>query len=645
MIDLFMKYFSAYIPAFKISLAALLAFTAYRFVFLLFNLDGIPPHPDDPAFLYYRSLLYGINFDLVIICYIISPFVIFCFVQQLSQQPFVKAQLFFKWYFILLFSVCFFICAADIPYYKQFATHLNKDVFNWASSPGFILKLVFSSFSYWGFLFLFIVLIFFVYRRVSKIQTTVILKNPIPKGAAIGIFVLMALITFIGMRGRTALKSPIKTGTAFFSEYAFFNQLGLNPCFVFFNSLKHQQEWPFLKDPFTDAEFDKTMQQLTSPPKKVKQKIERDYTFNSPSQKFNVIVVLMESMAMTKMGYHHCTHLTNRFDTLVKQGVFFDNFYSAGIHTFNGLFSTETGFPAIMNIHPLENYTTKAFKGLSYWLKQNDYSTNFFTCHDGQFDNMEGFMKFNHFDHFYSQNDYPSDKAISTLGVPDHYLFEYALEKMDAQHREKNTPFFSYILTSSDHGPWVVPTDIPFKPTAVDEHDRSTQYADWALGYFIDKAKKYDWFNNTLFVFVADHGVNFGHTYAMPLSYNHIPCLFYMPSQLKPDTISSLGGQIDMLPTVLSFLKIPFKNTSMGIDLMHEKRPWMYFTADSKIGAINEKFYYFDLLDEQKEMLYQFKDLDTENYIDDYKTKADSMKKYAVDMIRAADHIIKQKLY
>jgi phosphoglycerol transferase MdoB-like AlkP superfamily enzyme len=350
-------------------------------------------------------------------------------------------------------------------------------------------------------------------------------------------------------------------------------------------------------------------------------------------------------MSMTKMGYHHCTHLTNRFDTLVKQGVFFDRFYSAGIHTFNGLFSTETGFPAIMNTHPLENYTGKAFKGISYWLKQNNYSTNFFTCHDGQFDNMEGFMKFNHFDQFYSQDDYPSDKAVSTLGVPDHYLFEYALEKMDAQYRENNAPFFSYILTSSDHGPWVVPTDIPFKPTAADEHDRSTQYADWALGNFIDKAKQYDWFNNTLFVFVADHGVNFGHTYAMPLSYNHIPCLFYMPSQLKPDTISSVGGQIDVLPTVLSFLKIPFKNTSMGIDLMHEKRPWMYFTADSKIGAINEEFYYFDLLDEQREMLYKFKDLDTKNYMDDYKTKADSMKKYAVDMIRSADYIIKQRLY
>lgn len=641
-----MKYFVAYSLALKVILTALFAFTIYRLSFLFFNANGIPEALSNPVYLYYRSFILGANFDLVIICYVLAPFVIFCFAQQLSQKIFSHGLLFFKWYFILLFSVCLFICAADIPYYKQFATHLNKDVFNWSSSPGFVLKLIFSSFSYWGFLLLFLVLIYFLYRRITKLfSARTAPAYALNKIIASCTFVLLALCTFIGIRGRTALKTPIKTGTAFFSEYAFFNQLGLNPCFVFFNSLKQEQHYSFLTASYTDAVLDSTMLHISDPVRTISQHIERDYTATGAPQKFNVVVVVMESMGMTKMGYHHCTHLTSRFDSLVKQGVFFDRFYSSGIHTSNGLFSTETGFPSIMNTHPLETYTSKAFKGLSYWLKQNAYSTNFFTCHDGQFDNMEGFMKFNHFDHFYSQGDYPSSKALSTMGVPDHYLFEYALEKMDEQQHEKNGPFFSYILTSSDHGPWIIPTDIPFKPTAADEHDRSTQYADWALGYFIDMAKKYDWFNNTLFVFTGDHGVNFGHTYAMPLSYNHVPCLFYMPSQLKPDTISSLGGQIDVLPTVLNFLRIPFKNTSMGIDLMHEKRPWMYFTADSKIGAINDEFYYFQLLDEQKEMLYKFKDLDTKNYIDEYKAKADSMKKYAYGMIRAADYIIKQKTY
>lgn len=640
-----MRYLSPFTIGFKVILIAIAAFSIYRLCFLGFNFQSVPEHADHIAYLYYRSLLYGLNFDLVVTCYLIAPFVVFLFIRQITQQEFTKGFIFFKWYFILLFSICLLICAADIPYFKQFATHFNKAAFTWASSPGFMFKLIFSNFSYWGFLFLFLALVTFVYKRFSKLFSQI--PKPeisIPKWKLTVVFLFLGLFTFIGMRGRTAVKSPIRTGTAFFSEYAFFNQLGLNPCFVFLRSLKHEKQWPFLSKKMNEAEF-KTALQHVSNLTSTATSFERTYSFDTPPLKYNVVLVLMESMSMTKMGYHNCTHLTNRFDSIAKQGLFFNQFYSSGIHTFNGLFSTETGFPAIMDTHPLQTYTNKAFKGISYWLKQNGYTNAFYTCHDGQFDNMQGFMKFNNFDEFYSQDDYPYSEAISTLGVPDHFLFDFALEKMDAHVREKSTPFFSYILTSSDHGPWKIPTDIPFTPTASSEEDRAAQYADWALGRFIEKAKTHKWFNNTLFVFVADHGVNFQHTYAMPLSYNHIPCVFYMPSKVQPDTISNVGGQIDVLPTLMNFLKIPFKNTSMGINLFQEKRPWMYFTADSKIAAINNEYYYFDLLEEQKEMLYQHKNLDTKDYLNTYKATADSMKAYSREMIRMADYIIKNNLY
>ncbi|HET6226848.1 MAG TPA: sulfatase-like hydrolase/transferase, partial [Bacteroidia bacterium] len=444
-----MKYLSPYSVAFKVVFTALAAFTIYRLFFLGFNHHSIPEHPEHAPYLYYRSFILGVNFDLVIICYLLAPFAIFLFIRQLTQQSFEKGLAFFKWYFSILFSICLFICAADIPYFKQFATHLNRDTFNWASSPGLVFKLIFSSFSYWGFLILFVLLVAFIYTRFSKIFSKIHAPQASPKWKSMLIFLFLAFFTFIGMRGRTALKSPIRIGTAFFSEHAFFNQLGLNPCFVFFQSLKQEKEWDLLVPPVEQKELTNTLVQLNN---RKPTTFERTYKATGTPLKYNVMLVLMESMSMTKMGHHHCTHLTNRFDTIAHNGLFFDNFYSSGIHTFNGLFSTETGFPSILNTQPLETYTDKAFKGISYWLKQNGYSTYFFTSNDGQFDNMEGFMKFNHFEHFYSHEDFPSDKAVSTMGVPDHYLLEFALKKMDAHLQEKNTPFFSYILTSSDHG-------------------------------------------------------------------------------------------------------------------------------------------------------------------------------------------------
>lgn len=56
-------------------------------------------------------------------------------------------------------------------------------------------------------------------------------------------------------------------------------------------------------------------------------------------------------------------------------------------------------------------------------------------------------------------------------------------------------------MTGSDHGPWAIPNEIPFTPNANTEEKRSTQYADWAVGNFMEQAKKQDWYNNTLFVF------------------------------------------------------------------------------------------------------------------------------------------------
>lgn len=642
------KNFIAFIPVFRISFVSVIAFTFYRMCFIFFNKESIPVNPKEPFYHYGRSLLYGLNYDLVITCYLIAPFLLFIFIKQMFRSHTSSGYGIFKWYFIITFTICFLICAADIPFYKQFGNHLNRGFFVWTESPGFVIQLIFSNISYWGYLFLFLLLSFFFYKSVKKIFNTIYISaNEINRGYSALIFLFLGLFTFIGIRGRTAKKSPIKVGTAFFSEYSFFNHLGLNPCFVFIHSLAEQnREWKILSGDYNDAVLAQTISNVASTKRsRTINGIERTYPSDTVPLKYNVVVVLMESMSMTKLGYYGCDHLTNRFDSLIHKGLFFDHFYSAGIHTFNGLFSTETGFPAILDTHPLNTYTDKAFKGIAYWLKKNGYTNYFFTSHDPQFDNMEGFFMFNDFDKIYSQYDNESGHTNGPLGVFDHYLFESALQKMDEHSKGKKNPFFSYILTSSDHGPWEIPDDIPFKPNAKNKQDRATQYADWSIGHFIERAKKYDWFNNTLFVFVADHGGNLGHTYSMPLSYNHIPCLFYMPSKIKSDTISSVGGQIDVLPTLLSFLKIPFTNTSMGIDLMHEKRPYMYFTADSKIGCIDDKYYYINLLDDQKELLYEFKDLNTHNFLDEKKTKADSMKNYAVSMLKAADHIIKGKKY
>jgi phosphoglycerol transferase MdoB-like AlkP superfamily enzyme len=264
--------------------------------------------------------------------------------------------------------------------------------------------------------------------------------------------------------------------------------------------------------------------------------LQRIRFFDTAPRKMNVVIVLMESMCTYKMGDYHGQVLATVMDSLSKRSIYFSNFFSSGIHTFNGIFSSLYGHPALYKQQPLKYNTPKKFYGIPGALKDNGYNTMYFTTHDEQFDNMGGFLQYNGFDKIISEKDYPSGHSLSTLGVPDHYMFEYSMNILDEAAKDKK-PFLAVMLTTSDHGPWVIPTDIPFKPKSSGEKERATEYADWSIGQLLKNAQTKPWYNHTLFVFLGDHGFSVSSTYDMPLSYNHVPCIFYNPNVIDSNRV------------------------------------------------------------------------------------------------------------
>src|SRR5207253_1117702 len=123
-------------------------------------------------------------------------------------------------------------------------------------------------------------------------------------------------------------------------------------------------------------------------------------------------------MSTYKMGFFGGKVLTPSLNNLIKESVLFDRFYSSGIHTFNGIFSTQTGFPSIYTEHSLVKYNQRPFNGLGTILSKNNYANYFFSTHDPKFDNMEGFLKLNGYPNIIGEFDFPSSEAISTLGIP-----------------------------------------------------------------------------------------------------------------------------------------------------------------------------------------------------------------------------------
>jgi arylsulfatase A-like enzyme len=76
------------------------------------------------------------------------------------------------------------------------------------------------------------------------------------------------------------------------------------------------------------------------------------------------------------------------------------------------------------------------------------------------------------------------------------------------------------------------------------------KYTDWALGHFIDEAKKHAWFDDTLFVLTADHGANARGTVEIPVAQYRIPLFFYAPRHIAPGRVDRLMSQIDIAPTL-----------------------------------------------------------------------------------------------
>lgn len=597
-----------------------------------------------------QAFFMGWRFDTVI-----SGYILFFPLLTVSVSSFFKFNkvLLIKiitYLIFILYALAFLICAIDIPYFNYYFSRLTIVILSWTSNAAFGFKMVFEEFSYLIYFIVFLVISFLFLLILNKIKTYISanllnekIKHKWDYVRLLSISVFALAFMFLGIRGRIEKKSPIKVGTAYFSNYAFPNQLGLNPVFTFIQSyidkLNPENKVLQLMENQTAISMVNGYLQIKNPLPFI-----REIKPDSNPLKANVIVVIMESMSAGKMQrFGNLNHLTPFLDSIANQGYCFNNFYSAGIHTFNGIFSTLFSYPALLKQHPMNATEIPKFTGFSNTLKALGYQNAYFTTHDEQFDNVSGFLHANGFDKITSQKDYPSSAILSTLGVPDHFMFHFAIPVLN-QLNSNNKPFFAAFMTASDHGPYIIPDDIPFKPKNKDIKLGIVEYADWSISQFVAEASRQSWFENTIFVFLADHGAVVGsNVYDMPLTYNHIPLIIYAPKIIKDaGSIDNFGGQIDVYPTIMGLLSYNYVNKTAGIDLMKEKRPYMYFSADDKIGCVSDSLFYIYRTN-GSESLYKYKTMDTKNYLADYVNIAKEMRKYSFSNLQASQWMISNK--
>lgn len=615
-------------------LITLLVFTLFRLVLVGLNIGKINEiiSIEKEISLVLKSLVFGFRFDSLVICFSLSVFIMLFLIAYFSN---IKSKLFYKinhYLIIVLFSILFSISSIDIPYFQYFFSRFTLRGFLWIDSFDFVVKMIFQEWSFIIYFILFILIIIgFVWIMNRNYKSNLLNLETKNKISVLNIFSFLIIIglCFIGMRGRLEIKSPLRIGTAYFSNYPLLNQIGLNPNYTLAKSIAEANE---LKKKGLSLMDNKTAEQFVE--NEFKDFLNKDIVYKNP-KKLNVVLVIMESMSAEYMGYFTGeSSLTPNLDKIAKKSISFTNTYTAGIHTYNGVYSTLFSLPALLDIHSMKTTQIPELNGLPNILKSNGYYTLYFTTHDDQFDNIGGFLKANSVDRIISVKDYPKSQIKSTLGVSDHIMFDKAIQTINSM--DKTKPFFASLLTSSFHNPYVYPENIDLKAKSKDIKYKMLEYSDWAIGRFIEKAKECTWFENTVFVFIADHGAYIGNNpYPIPLAYHHTPFLIYSPNNFSSKEIDNPCLQIDLSPTLLSLLNINYTHNNLGVDIINNTRKYAYFSSDDRIGVLDDKYLY--IWDKNSnEYLYLYKEKDTKNYIKEEREKANEMKNYAFSMIQYA---------
>jgi phosphoglycerol transferase MdoB-like AlkP superfamily enzyme len=93
------------------------------------------------------------------------------------------------------------------------------------------------------------------------------------------------------------------------------------------------------------------------------------------------------------------------------------------------------------------------------------------------------------------------------------------------------------------------------------------KYADFSIGKFFEMAKKEAYFKNTVFILIADHNTRTYGKNLVPINKFHIPALIMGPGVPKGVSYRKLASQIDMPPTLLSYLGLSFETPMVGRNL------------------------------------------------------------------------------
>lgn len=296
--------------------------------------------------------------------------------------------------------------------------------------------------------------------------------------------------------------------------------------------------------------------------------IERDINYPQPEKKMNVVLISVESLSanfMKAFGSHK--NITPNLDSLSQHSIFFTNLYASGTRTVRGLEALTLSIPPTPGQSVVKRKDNQHLFSLGSVFRSKGYKTQYIYGGYSYFDNMNRFFGNNGYEVIDRSALSPGEIHYANIwGVADEDLFTLAMHKLDENYTHQQ-PFFTHIMTVSNHRPYTYPDGRIDIPSSKQWREGAVKYTDYAIGKFIREATTKPWFNNTIFVIVADHCASSAGNVELPVTGYHIPMLIYSPANLPPLQFNRLTAQIDIAPTILGLLHFDYRSKFFGQDI------------------------------------------------------------------------------
>lgn len=530
----------------------------------------------------------GLFFDLINAGYFIIPFVFYLWLipQKLFAHP---AQRFVLYtIFLTCIAILFFNAVSEWFFWDEFNTRFNFIAVDYLVYTTEVLGNIRQSYPIEWIIVLLVILsgaIVYLLKSYLRLATTSPLRFKSRSVWAGALLILPVVFFFV-----------VSSKLHQFSKNAYVNELSGNGMYELFAAyLNNELDYEQFYRKVDNKEAFQAMRQLlqtreakfvSNDPRSLERKINNDST----AEKLNVVMISVESFSADFMGaFGNTQNITPNLDSLAQHSLLFTNLYATGTRTVRGLEALSLCIPPTPGQSIVRRPHNEDLFSLGKVFNENGYESKYIYGGYGYFDNMNYFFAHNGYE--VKDRNVIDDKEIvyeNVWGVADENLFTLAEREID-NTIAKGKPAFTHIMTTTNHRPFTYPDgriDIPSHTN----REGAVKYTDYAIGRFIKECIRKPWFNNTVFVIVADHCASSAGKTELPVNKYHIPLLVYSPAHIKAGKMERLMSQIDLGPTLLGMLHFDYTSKFFGYDVfkLEPGRERIFISTYQSLGFIRE---------------------------------------------------------